>query len=342
MSRQYEIRRTVSEDPGFRLLISHLDNELWNELHEDQSTYDQFNQVKDIKTAIVVYVHGKPAAIGCFKKFNDYTVEIKRMFVEKKFRGRGLSKYVLNELEKWALESGYQYAVLETSVHFKVAQNLYTGSGYQIIKNYDQYKGLTESVCMKKELKTDWLNERKAIPKQGAQGISTFFDRKGIEYFAFEEDFVTTSMRCIPMIVRFKMDKAGIKLKLKEWNKFSEKERVALSKMPCGRRAEVKEYFEYLAGLIKNHTGNSPTILEVEQQPGWANADTVPVVITERLKEIALPVSVQQWKELTELQRFALIKLSQPGHESKNFGKALKEFGLMPGDQKLEKDFELR
>ena len=71
MNRQYEIRRTISEDPGFRLLISHLDNELWNELHEDQATYDQFNQVKDIKTAIVVYVHGKPAAIGCFKKFND-------------------------------------------------------------------------------------------------------------------------------------------------------------------------------------------------------------------------------------------------------------------------------
>jgi hypothetical protein len=28
--------------------------------------------------------------------------------------------------------------------------------------------------------------------------------------------------------------------------------------------------------------------------------------------------------------------------KAKNFGKALKEFGLMPGDQKLEKDFELR
>ena len=118
MNRQFEIRRTISEDPGFRLMISHLDNELWNELREDQANYDQFNQVKDIKTAIVMYVNGKPAAIGCFKKFNDNTVEIKRMFVEKEFRGRGLSKYVLNELEKWALESGYQYAVLETSVHF--------------------------------------------------------------------------------------------------------------------------------------------------------------------------------------------------------------------------------
>jgi hypothetical protein len=42
-----------------------------------------FNQVKDIKTAIVVYVHGKPAAIGCFKKFNDDTVKLKRCLLRK-------------------------------------------------------------------------------------------------------------------------------------------------------------------------------------------------------------------------------------------------------------------
>jgi len=342
MNRQYEIRRTISEDTGFQLLISHLDDELWNELHEDQATYDELNQVKDLKTAIVVYVHGTPAAIGCFKQFNDNTVEIKRMFVEKKFRGHGLSKCVLSELEKWAFESGYQYAVLETSVHFTVAQKLYSGAGYQLIKNYDPYRGLTDSVCMKKKLKTHWLNERKVTPNQDAQGISPFFERKDIEYFAFEEDFVATNMRCIPMIVRFKMDKAGIKLKLKEWARFSEKERRVLSKMPCGRGTEVKEYYQYLAELIKNHTGNSPTILAVEQEFAWADADRIPVVVSERLKETTLQVSVQQWKALTQLQRFALVKLSQPGHESKNFGKALKEFGLMPRDQKLENEFESR
>ena len=45
------IKRTNSDDPEFQLLISHLDNELWNELHEDQATYDQFNQVRGVQTA---------------------------------------------------------------------------------------------------------------------------------------------------------------------------------------------------------------------------------------------------------------------------------------------------
>jgi len=40
-------------------------------------------------------------------------------------------------------------------------------------------------------------------------------------YFQFEKDFVEDGIRCIPMMVRFKLDACGIKLRLKEWSKFS-------------------------------------------------------------------------------------------------------------------------
>ena len=152
MNTGVKIKRTDSNDPDFQLLITHLDYELWNELKEDQATYDQYNKVPDVKTAVVLYVNDKPVAIGCFKEYNKVTVEIKRMFVEKDFRGQGLSISVLDELEKWARELGFRYAILETSIHFQAAKALYTGAGYQIIENYDQYKGLAESVCMKKKI----------------------------------------------------------------------------------------------------------------------------------------------------------------------------------------------
>jgi putative acetyltransferase len=147
------IKRTTSIDPDFQLLISQLDHELWNELKEDQATYDQYNKVPDIKTAVLVYVNNQAVACGCFKEYDANTVEIKRMFVQKAFRGKGLSKKILRELEEWALEKSYQYAVLETSIHFATARNLYEASGYSIIPNYPPYAGLAESVCMKKELK---------------------------------------------------------------------------------------------------------------------------------------------------------------------------------------------
>jgi GNAT superfamily N-acetyltransferase len=140
MEKGLSIKRTHGSDPDFQLLITHLDHELWVELKDDQATYDQFNKVPDIKTAIVVYSNSLPVAIGCFKKFNDDTIEIKRMFVEKEFRGKGISKTVLNELEKWANESGFTNAVLETSQYFKAARSLYENAGYVIVPNYGQYK----------------------------------------------------------------------------------------------------------------------------------------------------------------------------------------------------------
>jgi GNAT superfamily N-acetyltransferase len=108
--------------------------------------------VPDIKTAIIIYDDKDPVAIGCYKEYDVDTVEIKRMYVDKTYRGKGVSKLVLNELEKWAIENGFQYSILETSIRFEVAKSLYQKCGYVIIPNYDQYEGLEESVCMKKRL----------------------------------------------------------------------------------------------------------------------------------------------------------------------------------------------
>ncbi len=74
------------------------------------------------------------------------------MFVQKAYRGKGLSKQVLYNLEQWAIECAYQYAILETSVRFDTAKNLYLNNGYAITQNYPPYVGLKESVCMKKKL----------------------------------------------------------------------------------------------------------------------------------------------------------------------------------------------
>jgi len=145
-------KRSSTNDPDFIYLVSLLDNELWVELHEDQSMYEQYNKVSGISTAIIVYDKEKPVACGCYKEYNTVTVEIKRMFVEKSYRGNGIANLVLQQLENWAMENGFQYAILETSIHFTVAKSLYQKSGYFIIPNYDQYEALEESVCMKKKL----------------------------------------------------------------------------------------------------------------------------------------------------------------------------------------------
>src|SRR5215218_10479450 len=102
MQPGFALKRTTTSDKDFQYLVTCLDHELWVELKEDQATYDGFNKVPGIDTAVIVYAGTEPVACGCFKKFDDLTVEIKRMFVQKPWRGKGLSKAVLQALEKWA------------------------------------------------------------------------------------------------------------------------------------------------------------------------------------------------------------------------------------------------
>ena len=150
---QFHLKRTTANDRDFQLLVKQLDHELWVELQEDQATYDQHNKVSNIETAVVAYDANEPVACGCFKAFSTNTVEIKRMFLRKDKRGKGLSKKILTELEAWAKEKDYVYAVLETSKYFNTARNLYSSQGYMQIPNYGPYTNLPTSVCMKKELK---------------------------------------------------------------------------------------------------------------------------------------------------------------------------------------------
>jgi len=152
MTTDFLLKRTDTDDFAFHFLVKLLDQELWKELKEDQSTYDQHNKVPGIATAVLVYYNEEPVACGCFKPFDGMTVEIKRMFVHKAWRQKGLSKKVLQELEQWAIELGYRFAVLETSIHFAKAIGLYKASGYEVVPNYPPYLGLSESLCMKKSL----------------------------------------------------------------------------------------------------------------------------------------------------------------------------------------------
>ena len=41
-------------------------------------------------------------------------------------------------------------------------------------------------------------------------------------------------------------------------------------------------------------------------------------------------VAEEQWAALAPLQRFALYKLTRPGHKNENFLPAMREFTLLP------------
>jgi len=149
-------------------------------------------------------------------------------------------------------------------------------------------------------------------------------------FFKFEADFVE-SLRCIPMQVRYKLDTCGIKLKLSHWSDMTQVEREALVELPCTTENEIQAYHEYLENLILQRSGTPPATLFIEPHPAWLDANNIPDSLQKKIQEIGISITPQQWGNLTELQRFSLLKLSRPGHENENFPKAIAEFNLYSG-----------
>jgi hypothetical protein len=145
--------------------------------------------------------------------------------------------------------------------------------------------------------------------------------------FQFEADFVE-SLRCIPMEVRYKLDTCGVKLKLEHWNQFTHDEKQALVDQPCEPGEGAIAYRDFLQRLVTAYTGNPAKELTIDPHPPW-DATTIPEQVQKKAEELNLILSPDQWASLQPLQRFALIKLSRPSHENRNFPAAMREFGLM-------------
>jgi GNAT superfamily N-acetyltransferase len=151
-----ELKRTDSVDEEFIKLVRLLDAELAERDGSDHAYYAQFNKIDAIRHVIVAYAGGQAVSCGAIKEFAPGVMlgamEVKRMYTLPEYRGRGIAAAVLNELEMWAAELGFEKCVLETGQKQPEAIRLYEKSGYSLIPNYGQYEGLDNSVCFEKTL----------------------------------------------------------------------------------------------------------------------------------------------------------------------------------------------
>lgn len=147
-----DIIKADSTDKGFQELVRELDAYLTMIDGEEHSFYAQYNKIDTLNNCIIIKVNKEPIACGAFKKYDEKTVEIKRMYTKEKSRGKGFAKMVLRLLEKWAKEEGYKRTILETGKRQVSAVELYKNSGYEIIPNYGQYKDIENSICFSKKL----------------------------------------------------------------------------------------------------------------------------------------------------------------------------------------------
>ncbi len=147
-----KIIKTDTQNPAMQGLIRLLDKELRGEYNDFQDVYSTMNDVSAGIPAVLLELDGEPIGCGAFKPHDKQSGELKRIFVHPDHRGKGFSKKIVNALEEWIITDGFSNAILETGTKQIAALGLYKKFGYQVIENYEPYKGIPTSICMKKVL----------------------------------------------------------------------------------------------------------------------------------------------------------------------------------------------
>lgn len=93
----------------------------------------EFNITKNYVLYLVAETQGSEKRIigtMALKKIDNETVRLKRMYVRKEYRKRGISQKLLNEIIKFAREKGYKKILLHTYPTMKNAHKFHKRNGF--------------------------------------------------------------------------------------------------------------------------------------------------------------------------------------------------------------------
>lgn len=93
------------------------------------------------------------AGCGAWRRLNDTTCEVKRMYVRPAFRGKRVGKSLLQTLIEDARQQGLTRFVLETVTFMAEAQGLYTSLGFLPIAPYTEVPDELKPITLFMELR---------------------------------------------------------------------------------------------------------------------------------------------------------------------------------------------
>lgn len=147
--------------------------------------------------------------------------------------------------------------------------------------------------------------------------------------FALEGE-VHASLDCVPLSVRRKLDLAEIKISLAGWQALSRAERLALCHLPADTDEDVAVYAEVLRGFAERAgVALAPLAGAPVRRAAW-DRDSVSARLRDRLgADGALDEgALGRLAELTEEERYAIVKLADPKRGPEKLRALLGELGL--------------
>lgn len=119
----------------------------------NRKEFIRFNARYDIHDVLLAYDGETPVACASYKAHDSHTAEVKRVFVREDYRGQGISRLLMAQLEQRAVTQGYTTLILQTREACREAVGLYRAIGYRQIPNYPPYDTMPIAVCFAKALR---------------------------------------------------------------------------------------------------------------------------------------------------------------------------------------------
>lgn len=96
---------------------------------------------------LVAYVNEHPLASGAIRPLDTAVAEVRRMYVHREHRRKGIASAVLEHLVGCARQLGYSRLVLETGHKQLAAMRLYEAYAFERIPGFGEHANDPTSVC---------------------------------------------------------------------------------------------------------------------------------------------------------------------------------------------------
>lgn len=120
---------------------------LYPELFRPDAPMPTNSPVPERGLYVVAYDGAQPLACGAIWPYEREVAEVRRMYVHRDHRRRGLARAVLAHLIEAARQFGYRRLVLETGNRQTAAIRLYESAGFERIAAFGKYVDDPTSVC---------------------------------------------------------------------------------------------------------------------------------------------------------------------------------------------------
>jgi hypothetical protein len=147
-------------------------------------------------------------------------------------------------------------------------------------------------------------------------------DARGI--FGFEQSFAD-DLRFMPLSIRYRLDLAGLKLKLEDWLRIPMGSRERLLRMPVGGEKEVASFREEMLGIAATNGCRVPADVMPLGREAWEGKGGIPDKVREACGRIGAEAVREEWERLPDFRRYALYKLACSEREPGAFAAAHRE-----------------